>query len=116
MARIAGIDLPKNKQGAIALTYIYGIGRTTAAKILTSAGIDLTTKVKDWNDEQINGILQYMAANLKVEGELRGACLSTCIYHLGHLPILYLDYVYNRYLQHKEDSIIHTPEFTIVIQ
>jgi small subunit ribosomal protein S13 len=72
MARIAGIDLPKNKQGAIALTYIYGIGRTTAAKILTSAGIDLTTKVKDWNDEQINGILQYMAANLKVEGELRG--------------------------------------------
>jgi small subunit ribosomal protein S13 len=72
MARIAGIDLPKNKQGAIALTYIYGIGRTTAAKILTSAGVDPTTKVKDWNDEQINGILQYIAANLKVEGELRG--------------------------------------------
>jgi small subunit ribosomal protein S13 len=72
MARIAGIDLPKNKRGAIALTYIYGIGRTTAAKILTSAGIDLNTKVKDWNDEQINGILQYLAANLKLEGELRG--------------------------------------------
>ncbi|MFN8322561.1 MAG: 30S ribosomal protein S13 [Chitinophagales bacterium] len=72
MARIAGIDLPKNKRGVIALTYIYGIGRTTAAKILSSANIDLSTKVKDWNDEQINGILRYMADTLKVEGELRG--------------------------------------------
>ncbi|MFN8299410.1 MAG: 30S ribosomal protein S13 [Chitinophagales bacterium] len=72
MARIAGIDLPKNKKGVIALTYIYGIGRTTAAKILSSNNIDLTIKVKDWNDEQINGILQYLAANLKLEGELRG--------------------------------------------
>ncbi|MCW5908416.1 MAG: 30S ribosomal protein S13 [Chitinophagales bacterium] len=72
MARIAGIDLPKNKRGAIALTYIYGIGRTTAAKILTSNGIDLNTKVKDWSDEQINGIIQYLGSNLKVEGELRG--------------------------------------------
>jgi len=72
MARIAGIDLPKNKRGVIALTYIYGIGRTTAAKILSSANIDLSTKVKDWNDEQINGILRFMADTLKVEGELRG--------------------------------------------
>lgn len=72
MARIAGIDLPKNKRGAVALTYIYGIGRTTAAKILASANIDLNTKVKDWNDEQINGILRFLADNLKVEGELRG--------------------------------------------
>ena len=72
MARIAGIDLPKNKKGVIALTYIYGIGRTTAAKILSSNNIDLTIKVKDWDDEQINGILQYLAANLKLEGELRG--------------------------------------------
>ncbi len=72
MARIAGIDLPKNKRGLIALTYIYGIGRTTAAKILTSNNIDVNIKVKDWNDEQINGILQYLAANLKLEGELRG--------------------------------------------
>jgi small subunit ribosomal protein S13 len=72
MARISGVDLPKNKRGVIALTYIYGIGRTTAAKILTSANIDINTKVKDWNDEQVNGILRYMADNLKVEGELRG--------------------------------------------
>lgn len=72
MARISGVDLPKNKRGAIALTYIYGIGKTTAAKILTAANIDLNTKVKDWNDEQINGIIRYMADNLKLEGELRG--------------------------------------------
>ncbi len=72
MARIAGIDLPKNKRGVIALTYIYGIGRTTAAKILTSNGIDLNIKVSDWNDEQINGILTYLANHLKLEGELRG--------------------------------------------
>ena len=72
MARIAGIDLPKNKRGAVALTYIYGIGRTTAAKILSPSNIDPNAKVKDWNDEQINAILRFMAENLKVEGELRG--------------------------------------------
>lgn len=72
MARIAGTDLPKNKRGVIGLTYIYGIGRTTAAKILASGGIDVNTKVKDWNDEQINAILSYLANNLKVEGELKG--------------------------------------------
>ena len=72
MARIAGIDLPKNKRGAIALTYIYGIGRTTASKILAFANIDPNSKVKDWNDEQINGILRYLAETIKVEGELRG--------------------------------------------
>ncbi|MCX6198946.1 MAG: 30S ribosomal protein S13 [Bacteroidetes bacterium] len=72
MARISGVDLPKNKRGAIALTYVYGIGRTTAAKILSSNNIDLNTKVKDWTDEQVNGILRFMADNLKVEGELRG--------------------------------------------
>lgn len=72
MARISGVDLPKNKRGAVALTYIYGIGRTTAAKILASANIDLDTKVKDWNDDQVNGIIRYLADNLKVEGELRG--------------------------------------------
>ncbi|MFN8285559.1 MAG: 30S ribosomal protein S13 [Chitinophagales bacterium] len=71
MARIAGIDLPKNKRGLVALTYIYGIGRTTAGKILASANIDPNTKVKDWNDENINGILTYLST-MKVEGELRG--------------------------------------------
>jgi small subunit ribosomal protein S13 len=72
MARISGVDLPKNKRGVIGLTYIYGIGRTTAAKILSSNNISLDTKVKDWNDEQINGILKFLAENLKLEGELRG--------------------------------------------
>lgn len=72
MARISGVDLPKNKQGGIALTYIYGIGRTTANKILTGSGIDPTIKVKDWNDDQVNGIIRFIAEKLKVEGELRG--------------------------------------------
>ncbi|MCW3126638.1 MAG: rpsM [Bacteroidetes bacterium] len=72
MARISGVDLPKNKRGEIGLTYIFGIGRTTAKKILTSNNIDINTKVKDWNDENINGILNYIANNLKLEGELRG--------------------------------------------
>ena len=72
MARISGVDLSKNKQGGVALTYIYGIGKTTAIKILTSNGIDPTTKVKDWNDEQVNGIIRFIADKLKVEGELRG--------------------------------------------
>jgi small subunit ribosomal protein S13 len=72
MARISGVDLPKNKRGEIGLTYIYGIGRTTAKKILTANNVDINTKVKDWNDENINGILNYIANNLKLEGELRG--------------------------------------------
>ena len=72
MARISGVDLSKNKQGGVALTYIYGIGKTTAIKIWTSNGIDPTTKVKDWNDEQVNGIIRFIADKLKVEGELRG--------------------------------------------
>jgi small subunit ribosomal protein S13 len=76
MARIAGNDLPKNKRGEIALTYIYGIGRTTAGKILTEVGVTPNTKVKDWTDENINGILAYIANNLKLEGELRGEVQS----------------------------------------
>jgi small subunit ribosomal protein S13 len=72
MARISGVDLPKNKRGVVALTYIYGIGRTTAGKILASANIDPNTKVKDWTDVDVNGILRYLGENLKVEGELRG--------------------------------------------
>ena len=72
MARISGIDLPKNKRGLVALTYIYGIGRTTAGKILAANNISTEIKVKDWNDEQVNGIIRYLADHLKVEGELRG--------------------------------------------
>ena len=72
MARISGVDLPKNKRGAIALTYIYGIGRTTAGKILASANIDPNAKVKDWSDLDVNGIIRFIADKLKVEGELKG--------------------------------------------
>jgi len=71
MARISGIDLPKNKRGEIGLTYIYGIGRSTAQKILTEAGIDFNTKVQDWNDEQLNAIRGIINDQIKVEGSLR---------------------------------------------
>jgi small subunit ribosomal protein S13 len=71
MARISGIDLPKNKRGEIGLTYIFGIGRSTAQKILTEAGIDFDTKVQDWNDEQLNAIRGIINDQIKVEGSLR---------------------------------------------
>ncbi|MCK9627786.1 MAG: 30S ribosomal protein S13 [Bacteroidales bacterium] len=73
MARIAGVDLPNNKRGEIGLTYIYGIGRSSAKKILSTLGIDLNTKVKDWNDEQIAGIRALVASEYKIEGELRSS-------------------------------------------
>jgi small subunit ribosomal protein S13 len=73
MARIVGVDLPKNKRGEIGLTYIFGIGRSTAQKILSEAGVDLDIKVKDWNDEQISKIRQIVNDNIKVEGELRSS-------------------------------------------
>jgi small subunit ribosomal protein S13 len=71
MARISGIDLPKNKRGEIGLTYIYGIGRSTAQKILTDAGIDFDTKVQDWNDDQLAVIRGIINDQIKVEGSLR---------------------------------------------
>ncbi len=71
MARISGIDLPKNKRGEIGLTYIYGIGRSTAQRILTEAGIDFNIKVQDWNDEQLNAIRGIINDQIKVEGSLR---------------------------------------------
>ncbi len=71
MARIAGNDLPRNKRGKIALTYIYGIGRTTAVKILTDAGVDPEKKVQDWTDEEITKIRREINDNYKVEGALR---------------------------------------------
>lgn len=70
MARIAGIDLPKNKRGVIGLTYIYGIGRSTASKVLTTAGVDENIKVQDWNDEQTSEIREAIS-KVKVEGALR---------------------------------------------
>ena len=71
MARIVGVDLPVNKRGEVALTYIYGIGRSNAGKILEKAGVDLNTKVKDWTDENINSIREIIGSEFKVEGELR---------------------------------------------
>ncbi|MES2063924.1 MAG: 30S ribosomal protein S13 [Bacteroidota bacterium] len=71
MARISGIDLPKNKRGEIGLTYIYGIGRTTAQNILTEAGIDVNIKVQDWDDDQLTAIRTIINDKVKVEGSLR---------------------------------------------
>jgi len=71
MARIAGVDLPKNKRGEIGLTYIYGIGVSTARYILTSAGIDPSKKVNQWNDEELNAIRNIITNEFKVEGQLR---------------------------------------------
>ncbi len=71
MARIAGIDLPKNKRGEIGLTYIYGIGRRTAQNILTDAKVDFNTKVQDWNDDELSAIRKIIGDTLKVEGALR---------------------------------------------
>jgi small subunit ribosomal protein S13 len=71
MARIAGIDLPKNKRGVIGLTYIYGIGRARAGEILAKAGVDQDTKVQEWNDDQLASIRQIITESFKVEGALR---------------------------------------------
>ena len=71
MARIVGVDLPRNKRGVIALTYIYGIGKSTASKIMEEAGIDKNIKVQDWNDDQISTLRNILNENYKVEGALR---------------------------------------------
>ena len=71
MARIAGIDIPKNKSGEIALTYIFGIGRPTAQKILTEAGVDYNKNVQDWSDEEQTNVRNVISNSYKVEGELR---------------------------------------------
>jgi small subunit ribosomal protein S13 len=73
MARIVGVDLPKNKRGEVSLTYIYGIGRSSAQKILELAGVDRNIKVKDWTDDQIAAIRKAVNENFKVEGELRSS-------------------------------------------
>jgi len=71
MARISGIDLPKNKRGVIGLTYIYGIGSSTASKILAKAEIDENIKVSDWDDNQLGKIRTVITETYKVEGALR---------------------------------------------
>jgi len=71
MARIAGIDLPRNKRGVIGLTYIYGIGRSLASEILAKAGIDENKKVQDWTDDEQNALRNIINDEYKVEGALR---------------------------------------------
>ena len=71
MARIAGVDLPKNKRGEIGLTYIYGIGSTTARYILDKHSIDRSKKVNEWNDDDLNNIRTTITEEFKVEGQLR---------------------------------------------
>jgi len=71
MARIAGIDLPKQKRGEIGLTYIYGIGRSSAQKILTKAGVDWNKKVEEWTDDEQNAIRTIINDEYKVEGAMR---------------------------------------------
>ncbi len=70
MARIAGVDIPKQKRGVISLTYIYGVGRSRAKEILASAKVDESIKVQDWTDDQIAGIREAVGT-LTIEGELR---------------------------------------------
>ena len=69
--RIVGVDLPQNKRGEIALTYIFGIGRSSAKTILETAGVDVNIKVKDWTDAQAAKVREVISANYKVEGDLR---------------------------------------------
>ena len=69
--RIVGVDIPQNKRGEIALTYIYGIGRSSAAKILDKAGVDRNMKVQDWTDDMAAKVREIIGAEFKVEGDLR---------------------------------------------
>ena len=71
MARIVGVDIPNNKRGEVALTYIYGIGRSRANTILNQAGVDVDLKVQDWTDDQFAAVRKTINENFKVEGELR---------------------------------------------
>jgi len=71
MARIVGVDIPNNKRGEIALTYIYGVGRSSANKILAEAGVDKDIKVQEWTDDMFQSIRNIIGSTMKVEGELR---------------------------------------------
>lgn len=71
MARISGVDLPKDKRGEIGLTYIYGIGLTRSREILSKVGLDVDTKIRDWNDDQVAAIRKLLETEYKVEGQLR---------------------------------------------
>ena len=96
--RIVGVDLPQNKRGEIALTYIYGIGRSAANSILSKAGIDRDIKVKDWTDDQSAKVREIISTEYKVEGDLRtekklniksliDSCCYRAIRHRIGLPV-----------------------------
>ena len=76
MARIAGIDIPRNKRGVIALTYIYGIGRSRASQLLAECGVSEDKKVQDWTDDEIGAVRNAISTGFKVEGELRSEVQS----------------------------------------
>jgi small subunit ribosomal protein S13 len=88
MARIAGVDIPKNKRGVISLTYVYGIGRSTASQILSDCGVDENIKVEDWDDDQLGKIREVISAT-KVEGALRSEVQLNIkrIRHRAGLPL-----------------------------
>ena len=71
MARIAGVDIPREKRLEISLTYIFGVGKTTSQKVISELGLNANTRVRDLTDEEVNRIRTYVDANLKVEGDLR---------------------------------------------
>ncbi|MDE0871101.1 MAG: 30S ribosomal protein S13 [Flavobacteriales bacterium] len=93
MARIAGIDIPRNKRGVIALTYIYGIGRSRASKLLAESGVSEDKKVDDWTDEEIGAVRTAISTGFKVEGELRSEVQS----HIKRL----MDIGSNRGIRHR---------------
>jgi len=71
MARVAGVDLPRDKRSEVALTYIYGVGRSSARRILGQAGVDLNRRVKDWTEEEVARVREALEREYKVEGDLR---------------------------------------------
>ena len=93
MARIAGIDIPRNKRGVISLTYIYGIGRSRSSKILAECGVSEDKKVEDWTDEEIGAVRNSITTGFKVEGELRSEVQS----HIKRL----MDIGSNRGIRHR---------------
>ena len=111
MARIVGVDLPKNKRGVIGLTYIYGIGRSTSSKILATAGIDENIKVCDWTDDQVGAIRATIAdMGLKVEGECRSLIQLNIkrLMDIGILPFMTRIFTGARKLTSTVSASFHT--------
>ena len=93
MARIAGIDIPRNKRGVISLTYIYGIGRSRSSQILSECGVSQDKKVEEWTDDEIGAVRNAISTGFKVEGELRSEVQS----HIKRL----MDIGSNRGIRHR---------------